>query len=127
MGNFFGKALIIDNNAKFLEEIKQETSLLVDYPCILSKSFIDAMKILKQEKHNIRVVFLSNSIGSTFGFDELKMIRVDRPTIPVLLITHVRDAEALNSDESEFLKVINSPKNYTALTKEMDELFCSKD
>lgn len=129
MGRFFGKALIIDNDARFVEGIKTEFKLLEDYPCFVTKTFQEATKILKQPKHNIRVVFLSSSISMSGGLNELKEIRTSRPFLPIFLISHhpEREPKAILNNEDGFYKIIIAPKNFSFLTKEIDTLFISKE
>ena len=129
MGNFFGKALVIDNNVKFVEGIKEEQNLLNDYPCLFSKTFKEASLILKQPKHNIRIIFISSAIGPSHGIDELKEIRIERPLTPIFLISHApeREPKELMANECGFTKILLSPINYLALIKEIDGLFISKE
>jgi len=129
MGNFFGKALVIDSNVKFVDGIKEEQNLLNDYPCLFTKTFKEASQILKLPKHNIRIIFISSAIGPSHGIDELKEIRIDRPLTPVFLISHApeREPKELMANECGFTKILHSPINYLALVKEIDDLFISKE
>ena len=78
MGIFYGKALIIDNNVFFVDGIKEEVKLLNNYPCLFARTFKDALQILKNPKHNIRVVFLSSNIGPSHGHESADPQQVDR-------------------------------------------------
>jgi putative nucleotidyltransferase with HDIG domain len=129
MGNFFGKVLIIDNNMKFVESLKEESILLNDYPCLFTKTFKDGAQILKQPKHNIRAIFISSSIGPTHGIDELKEIKKDFPLVPIFLVSHNpgREPKEIIDNVCGFTKIIRSPSNLLAFTKEIDELFKSKE
>jgi putative nucleotidyltransferase with HDIG domain len=129
MGNFYGKALIIDNNVFFVDGIKEEVKLLNNYPCLFAKTFQDALQILKNPKHNIRVIFLSNSIGPSHGLNELKEIRTDRPLVPVILISHNPDRlpPELTATDCGFTKILQSPNKFSVLTHEIDLLFKSKE
>jgi len=129
MGSFFGKALIVDNDANFVECIKKEDKLLIEYPCLFAKTQSQAIKLLKQTRHNIRLVFISSSIGTTQGFDELVAINECSPNLPVLLISHKPEKEPkpLSEMEASFRKVIPAPKTYSQLIIEMDNLFKSKE
>lgn len=129
MGKFFGKALVIDNNVKFVEGIKEETVLLTEYPCLFTKTFKDAVQFLKQPKHNIRVIFISSSIGPSHGVDELKEIKIERPLLPIFLISHTpeREPKEVMENACGFTKILRSPVKYSALTCEIDELFSSKE
>jgi putative nucleotidyltransferase with HDIG domain len=129
MGSFFGKALIVDNTVKFVEEIKEEDKLLTEYACLFAKSFKDASQLLKQSKHNIRVIFLSSSISPSHGMEELTEIKKAFPDLPVILISHrpEREPKEILEAGSGFTKIVRAPENFSALTKEIDELFSSKE
>lgn len=129
MGNFHGKALIIDNNFKFLDEIRKLEDLQASYPCIISKTFPEAAIILKNNNHQIRVVFISSNISSSHALNELKEIRQIRPQIPVFLVSHQpsREPPEISAPETGFLKMIPAPENYIPLVKEMDALFRNQE
>ena len=129
MGNFYGKALLVDNNIKFVEGLKEEENLLKEYPCLISKTFKEASQILKQPKHNIRVIFLSSNLGPTHGLDELKEIKTELPLVPVILISHrpEREPKEIMETNCGFTKILRSPTNYSDLIKEIEFLFSSKE
>ena len=114
---------------KFVDAIKEEQTLLNEYPCLFTKTFKEASQILKQSKHNIRIIFISSAIGPSHGIDELKEIRIDRPLTPVFLISHApeREPKELMANECGFTKILASPMNFLALTKEIDSIFISKE
>lgn len=129
MGKFYGKALVIDNNHKFIEAIKEEEKILLEYPCLFAKTFKEATQLLKNPKHNIRVVFLSSSVSPSHGMDELKEVKTSRPLLPVFLISHHPEIEPkeILAPECGFNKVIPGPKDFSPLVKELDGLFLAKE
>ena len=130
MASFFGKVLIIDNDANFLDGIKDEVDLLEEYPCLLLKNFKDASVVLKQDKHNIRLIFISTTVGSSKAVDELKEIKKDHSELPVILISR-QSGKAPPADSGDqdqgFKKILINPANFQALTREIDEIFTSKE
>ncbi len=129
MESFYGKALIIDNNHKFLEEIKDHSGLMDAYPCMLARSFSEANSILKQPKHRIRVVFLSSSIGESHGMSELKLIKESRPQLPVILVSHAPEKlpAEMKGPEVGFLKILEKPSSFRVIVSEIVELFKARD
>jgi putative nucleotidyltransferase with HDIG domain len=129
MGNFFGKIMVIDNNGHFVDGIKEKTKLLDEYPCLIFKVYQDALHILKQPKHNVRVIFFGTGVGQSRGVDELKEIRTAIPNIPVYLVSHAPEKEPKGflDTVTDFTKIIKSPIDFYSFTQEVDELFTSKE
>jgi putative nucleotidyltransferase with HDIG domain len=129
MGSFFGKSLLVDIDVKFIESIKKEEKLLIDYPCLFAKTSTEAVKLLKQSRHNIRIIFISSTIGSSQGLEEFAKFRKYSPEVPVILISHKPEfePEALNESDTVFNKILITPKSYVVLIREMDQLFQSKE
>ena len=129
MAKFFGKVLIVDTNFKFVESIKEEGQLLSDYPCIFAKTFQDATQILKQPKLNVRIVFISNKIGESFGSEEFKKIKEINKEIPVILMLHnpERIGKEIEENNPGFLNIVRGPKKFSHLTSEIDIIFTSKE
>lgn len=125
MGTFYGKALVIDNNGKFLEEIKKDEALILEFPCFLARSFKEATMILNQDKKQVRAVFISSAIGDTHGIEELKDLKQRLPLLPVFLISHRPELEPpeISAPELGFQKIIKHPTSFKALTDEMYNLF----
>jgi putative nucleotidyltransferase with HDIG domain len=129
MAKFFGKVLVIDTNFKFVESIKEEGKLLSDYPCLFAKTLQDGIVFLKQNTLNIRVVFISNKIGSTQGTEEFSKLKEANPNIPLVLLLHnpervPRDVEDNNPG---YVNIIRGPKKFSSLTDQIDEMFTSKE
>jgi putative nucleotidyltransferase with HDIG domain len=129
MINFYGSSLVIDNDLNFLEDLKGEQKLLEAYPCFFSKSFREATIILKQSKHNVRIIFVASSISDSKGVEELKEIKKDHPDIPVCLISHKpdRDPKELFETDHGFVRILKKPKHYSDLIAVIEELFKPKD
>lgn len=129
MGLYHGKALIIDNNMKFLEEIRKDEKLQEEFPHIIVRTFPEAAHLLRHNKHQVRVIFMSSSISTSHGLTELKEIRQLRPQLPVFLISHrpEREPDEVKSPEAGFHRLIPSPENFTPIAKELENLFVSKE
>lgn len=129
MGNFFGNILVVDNNIKFVDNLREEANLLTHYPCFFTKTFKDASVILKQPKHNIRAVFISSSISLSHGIDELKEIKKEHALMPIFLVLHhpEREPKEILENACGFCKILYSPANFSAFAKEIDLLFNSKE
>ena len=127
MGVFYGKVLVIDNNLKFIDAIKSEDKLVHEFPCLFAKTYLEASQFLKQPKHNIRIIFLSTTIGVSHGVDELKGIKADKPLLPVFLVTHhpEREPKEILANEFGFNKVLRKPKTYSVFTQEIEDLLTS--
>ena len=127
MGVFYGKVLVIDNNLKFIDAIKSEDRLLHEFPCLFAKTYKEAAQFLKQPKHNIRLIFLSTSIGTSHGIEEFKSIKADKQVMPVYLITHhpEREPKDILANEFGFNKIIKKPMNYSILVQEIENLLSS--
>jgi len=129
MINFYGNALVIDNDLKFLEVLKGEQKLLENYPCFFSKNFKEASIILKQSKHNIRIIFLSSGISPSKGLEELKEIKKDHQEIPICFVSHKpeRDPKELFETDQGFVKILKKPKSYSDFVGIIEELFKPKE
>ena len=88
MSVFHGKALLIDQNLKLSNDLKEKRDLLEKYPFFMARTFKEAEVLLKNEKYNIRIVFLSTAVGSSHGLEEMKLIRELRPAIPFFFISY---------------------------------------
>jgi HD-GYP domain-containing protein (c-di-GMP phosphodiesterase class II) len=125
MALYHGNILIIDNNSTFLEKIRKEDNYQLSHPHIIVKTFPEGESLLKNNKHQVRGIFLSSSVGSTHGLSELKQIRQHRPQIPVYLISHRPEQEPVEvrSPETGFSGIIESPQSFSPLAKELDNIF----
>lgn len=129
MESFYGKALVIDNNLKFLDEIKKDDELLASYPCLFSRTFQEASQLLRQNNNQIRVIFISSAISKSFALEELNVIRMSRPHLPVILISHApeKDPPEIKSPAIGFTKYLEQPEDFKPIAREMDILFKSKE
>jgi len=125
MSAFHGKALLIDQNLKLLSDIKEKGELLERYPFYMVRSFKEAEVLLKNEKYNIRIAFVSTSISSTHGLEEVKLMREMRPAIPLYLISYDPSSEPaeVKGPGIGVQGIIEKPKKFEELIKPLDELF----
>lgn len=125
MAKIFGNVLIIDSNNLFVQKVKDCQNLLEKYPCVYAKSLSEASKILKMSKYQVRAIFLSKSIGTSKGVDELREIRKIKPDIPVFLVSHEKKGaqpEVLNP-ELGFHGLIQAPNSFEEFVVELNKTF----
>ena len=125
MSVFHGKALLIDQNLKLSNDLKEKRELLEKYPFFMARTFKEAEVLLKNEKYNIRIVFLSTAVGSSHGLEEMKLIREMRPAIPFFFISYDPSSEPAELRDSVLgcQGMIEKPKKFEELIKPLEEIF----
>lgn len=122
---FHGKALLIDQNLKLHNDIKENQELQEKYPFFMVRTMKEAEVLLKNEKYNIRIAFVSTNVGSTHGFEEMRHIRELRPAIPFFFISYDPSSEPaeLKDPALGIQGVIEKPRKFEELIKPLAELF----
>lgn len=125
MSAFHGKAILIDQNLKLLNDLKEKRDLLDKYPFFMVRSFKEAEVLLKNEKYNIRIAFVSTGVSSSHGLEEIKQIREMRPAIPLFLISYDPSSEPaeIKSPNIGIQGFIEKPKKFEELIAPLNEIF----
>jgi putative nucleotidyltransferase with HDIG domain len=125
MSVFHGKALLIDQNLKLINDLKEKRDLMEKYPFLMVRNYKEAEVLLKNEKYNIRIAFISTATSMSHGLEEIKLIREMRPAIPLFLISHDPSSEPaeLKAPMIGVQGLIEQPKKFEELIKHLDELF----
>lgn len=125
MSVFHGKAILIDQNLKLLNDLKEKRDLLEKYPFFMVRTFKEAEVLLKNEKYNIRIAFVSTATSSSHGIEEVKLIRELRPAIPLYLISYDPSSEPaeLKGPAIGVQGIIEKPKKFEELITPLESIF----
>jgi putative nucleotidyltransferase with HDIG domain len=110
---FYGKALLIESNHNFVNQLLADTELVQKFPITICHKINEGLALAQRTKLNYRIVYVSESMIDQASIDEVKEFMNSNPNIPIVLVKSGKNTNTKSSETlAIFDKVIFSPKCY---------------
>lgn len=84
--SYFGKFLLIENDAKTLDLVYRDKSLMDKHPCSVARSVSEAKKLIENSGKEFRMVFVSERAAKIADLTEFKKVTDTFPELKLVLI-----------------------------------------